>query len=148
MKEKKQAANWYVAFTHFLTSGFAIPFLVGGLLVLLFWKFPSLEIGWLQYLIGLAVIWLGVLYSARYINKKYLIKDRDRVIILSTVYFSFWLVILALPGGIVSVVKTFSGKIPWEIILNSIIIPIVQIVLFYVFSKKYIGDSMETNETH
>jgi hypothetical protein len=82
MKPKKQSAYWNIAATHYLTAGFAMPFLVG--LVINFTVVPLIPSDLSkELLIGISImvlvafkiiaVWLGVWYSARYLAKNYVI---------------------------------------------------------------------------
>lgn len=91
--EKKQASDWYLALTHTLTSGFVIPLLIG--IVYAFAVAPFLGFeqqsssdALLTVAVSLFSLWLGVMYSARYINASYVITDPSRIVNLSTIYFA------------------------------------------------------------
>ncbi len=83
MKERKKSSNWYMAATHYLTAGFAIPFVIGLVATLLvrvglstFFSVPLLLTIFLL-VIGVLSIWLGTMYSANYLKKAYIIDDKD-----------------------------------------------------------------------
>jgi hypothetical protein len=132
MKEKKKSSNWYIAATHYITAGF-VPFLLGGIA----FSFIAVSLissgitneylfAFLQALFFLIIIYLGVRYSANYLNKAYIIKDKNRVVNLATTYYIFLNVI-----GL--------GILDRD--LTIVIINIVLAALFYTFSKKYIKNS-------
>tara|TARA_Y100000310_G_scaffold281216_1_gene301550 strand:- start:869 stop:1315 length:447 start_codon:yes stop_codon:yes gene_type:complete len=91
MKPKKQSSSWYIAATHYLTSGFAIPLVVNILAQLIIAPFlirtGSPVIVFLGLLaVSLVAIWFGVIYSANYLKKTYVIQNPVSVIKLSTAY--------------------------------------------------------------
>ncbi len=133
MKQKKNSSDWYIATTHWLTAGFAVPFLIaliiGAPLTLAFADNPKLLMPILM-LLSLVSIWLGVIYSSKYVNKTYIIKDANKVVTQSTI-------ILVLIGG---------GFRLWKLLQTGILtyesIAFVGVVLiFYFASKKYIKNS-------
>lgn len=135
MKEKKQSKDWYIAATHYLTAGFIMPLftgaigtaiitLIGGDSVAL--AFIVIEATWL---LG---IWLGTMYSAKYVNKTYVIKDSDNVAKLATIYLGI------LAGGyqLYNLLKEISTAS-----IMNILFFIGGIIVFYILSKKYIKNS-------
>ncbi|HYV33404.1 MAG TPA: hypothetical protein VE973_00960 [Candidatus Limnocylindria bacterium] len=89
MKQPKNSPNWNIAATHYLTSGFVMPFIFAiiGIVVIRSLNISS-EIG--AQIIWLIVImfglWCGVMYSASYIKKTYVVPDKDKIVYLSTIY--------------------------------------------------------------
>lgn len=137
-KPKKQSANWYIAATHYLTAGFVIPF-IGGLalgFVHYFIVLPQSDI------LALAIsavesailICLGVVYGARFVNRRYVITDASKIVKLATIYY----VVLASVGWAASLL--FLSLVPVEqgVIATGITSSVVNIGLFYILSKKYI----------
>lgn len=141
MKERKKSANWYIAATHYLTAGFAIPILIG--LVATFIIFPLLSlksailIFWFKSVLSILAIWLGVIYSARYLRETYIIENRNSIVNLSTTYF-------VIIGTACTLFDVFSGKIMGTVIVYNFIWLVVAAILFYIFSKRYLTDI----ETH
>ena len=138
MEQKKQSKNWNIAATHYLTSGFAIPFVVGLILVFplaSFFPKGSFMFNFVAPLIGLISIWLGAWYSANYINRKYFISDSSKIVKASMAYF----IILKL--------LYLIGTFPWKGIDNdyiqSVIISILGAIIFYSVSKKYIKTTIQ-----
>lgn len=135
MKEKKQAANWYIGATHFLTAGFVMPLLVnliGGLLIYSIFKEGVIAQISSLFLLVLA-IWLGVKYSSNYITKNYVIKNIDEVIKFSLAFFLLSFIYL--------ISQILNKKIVGLDILFSSVRLILSIGLFYFFSKKYLHNS-------
>lgn len=141
MKEKKQSANWYIAATHYLTAGLAMPFIIGlvvGLPLAFLFKDGNLLI--LSLLLGVVWIfsvWAGVLYSAKYLNKTYIIKDSAKIIKLATIYF-------VVIRGIYWFLKV--NDIP-SLIINWVFVAIGAFV-FYSVSKKYIHETETTIQSN
>lgn len=134
MKSKKESADWYIAATHWLTAGFAIPFvlaLVLGIpLTLILGKENITLLAFAFIILSILSIWLGVIYSSKYLNKTYIIKNADQIVILSTIY-------LVLVGGGFRVYKFIqTGVFTYEYIGFAI-----GIIIFYFVSKKYIKNN-------
>ncbi len=129
MKKRKKSANWYVAATHYLTSGFVVPFLiylVSGFTIMPFVESLNsfaLNIA-TRAIIGILAIWLGIMYSARYLRKAYIIdnESKEKVVNLSTIYFA----VLSAPSFILA--GQFFALIPLALV----------VFLFYKLSYKYI----------
>lgn len=139
---KKQSAAWYIAATHWLTSGFVIPlistFIIGSIIFLVFKKDPETAgtvFDFASIFYYPLVAWLGVMYSARYINKKYIIKNSSEIVKLSTLY------IIVLGGGyrLFQIINTYNLK-------GEYIGFILAVVAFYIASKKYIRTSDIINQ--
>ncbi|MFH1657186.1 MAG: hypothetical protein ABH919_01850 [bacterium] len=128
MKEKKQSKDWYIAATHWLTAGFAVPFLVRLLVTLpLAFVVKNSELLVVSiYAVELLAIWLGVMYSAGYINSTYIIKDSDNIVKIATIYI---------------VVVAFLNLMISEISLINVVFLVTSIIIFNVASKKYIHNT-------
>lgn len=151
MAEKKESKDWYIAMTHWLTSGFAIPLLVGlvvglpvtvligvvmGMMgmsedVALKFAVFVVPITWLA--VGVLGIWLGVKYSARYLAKTYIIRDSQKIVKLATIY-------LAVLGGIWRLIGLVRNGFALEAILSLVFFAVI-VYLFYTFSKKYVKNT-------
>lgn len=141
MKEKKQSANWNIAATHYLTAGFAIPFvlsLVLGIPMVLLLGSEGVAVNIGNIVIVPLIVWLGVMYSAKYVNKTYVINDSQKVITLATVY----LVVIA--GGL-QMRAALMANFDIVSILGMVRV-IVMAGVFYVASKKYVHNTT-TEET-
>lgn len=135
--KKKQSASWYIAATHWLTSGFVIPLILTFIIVLVlglvFGK--NLEssatlIAFASILYSPLVYWLGVMYSARYVNKKYDIKDSNEIAKLATLY-------LVVVGGGYRIFQIINGS---GLTVEHIGF-VLTVIVFYIASKKYIRSS-------
>ena len=91
MKEKKQSKNWNIAATHYLTAGFAIPFIInlvlGFPITTLIGEDNQTLLTFTTSIIWIFGIWPGVIYSANYVNKTYIIKNSGNIVKLATIYF-------------------------------------------------------------
>lgn len=138
MKEKKKSSNWFIAATHYLTAGFAIPFLIG--IVANFILIPLIKLGSITLLmlfawvVKILAIWLGIMYSANYLKKTYIIDDKEKIVNLSTIYF----VVLNVGYTLIQII---IGKIVGSDIAYFLLFVIVASFLFYLFSKKHIQNT-------
>lgn len=134
MKEKKASADWYIAATHWLTAGFVVPFLlnlvVGILLVLLLGGDDLLLLSISFGILYVISIWLGVMYSAKYLDKTYIIKDAHNIALISTIY-------LAIIGGGFRLSRLLEN----ENFLYEFLGFVIGVVVFYVASKKYVKNN-------
>ena len=138
MKERKQSSSWYIAATHYLTAGFAIPLIVN--IIAAFTVVPFLVstgspivvfAGTLA--IGLIAIWFGVMYSANYVKKTYIILDPKRVVKFSTEY------LIVVLGGILVFFQMAQG-VTIEGVISSAINLAVVVAVFNFASTKYLGE--------
>jgi hypothetical protein len=129
---RKQSPNWYIAATHYLTAGFVIPLLAMLALGLLFSSVlqavPPILMNLIYLIVIALIVWMATIYSAKFLKKKYLIKDKNKIVNLSTLYL--------VCVGIISL--ALQGFPPWSIVDS-----IVMAVVFYLASKKYIEETSE-----
>jgi len=136
MKEKKTSAEWYIAATHWLTAGFAIPFVLALVLsvplLLLLAKYGNSSYlpGVLSVLLNILGIWLGTIYSSRYLDKTYVIKDANKIINFSTAYLTI------IGGGFRAYGVMQTGTFHY-IDLGFLL----GIGVFYMVSKKYVKNN-------
>jgi len=131
---RKQSANWYIAATHYLTAGFVVPLLIifiFGLFIGFLPVLPPVLMYLLYSVVMVLAIWLAVIYSANFLKKKYIIKDKSKIVNLSTIY-------LVVVGIIGLVLQGFS--------ILSIVVLAVMAVVFYFGSKRYIEETVEMPE--
>jgi membrane protein implicated in regulation of membrane protease activity len=133
---RKKSANWYIAATHYLTAGFVIPILMMlflGLVLGFLPKLPSVVKPLIHLGAMSLAIWLGTIYSANFLKKRYIIKDKNKIVNLATGYLIvidiIWLAINWLGF------RFFS--------LYSVITSVIMAVVFYLASKKYIKETSE-----
>jgi len=135
MREKKTPRTWYLAITHFLTSWLIIPFLFG-VIFLLITSVPSVSevvagnlFLVLSQAVGIIGIWVGTIYSSKFIHHRYNIQEPQKVLLLS----SSLAAILAL----ISVLFFFiSEDAVFTDVLISAAAEIVAVSVFYYVSKK------------
>lgn len=131
MKPKKASADWYIAATHWLTATISMVVfsIVVGIILALISQNPTV------ILIGFIILyplmmWLAVKYSARFLDKTYVIKNANQIVILSTIY------IVIVGGGFR--VMSFLSK---GVITPDHIGFLLAIIVFYIASKKYIKNN-------
>ena len=133
MKEKKQSQDWYIATTHYLTAGFAIPFIIGLVIgipvAMIVGQNNAILLEIVMSIIWIISIWLGVMYAAGYVNKRYVIKDSDKIAKLATSYM------VVLSGGFRLLI--LSKGVTTSTIIETVLF-IIGVIVFYSFSKKYI----------
>jgi len=151
---KKQSSNWYIAATHYLTAGFVAPLLLGFLASFLTSITPLFTAGIGKILFGfiflVLAIWLGTMYSARYLKKTYVItsESKQRIVNLATIYFVVLRLIFYMFGFLSIMAKIrISGGMITDFLLNIFIFVVIGGALFYYLSRKYITeDSAITNQ--
>jgi len=151
---KKQSSNWYIAATHYLTAGFVAPLLLGFLASFLASITPLFTAGIGKILFGfiflVLAIWLGTMYSARYLKKTYVItsESKQRIVNLATIYFVVLRLIFYMFGFLSIMAKIrISGGMITDFLLNIFIFVVIGGALFYYLSRKYITeDSAITNQ--
>jgi len=146
-KEPKKSAVWYIAATHYLTAGFAIPLIIGIALAFTVQPFVTSEIAFraLSLVTIIVALWLGVMYSARYLKKAYIITDPAKVVKLSSLYF------IVIRGGLTLAILG-AGSASLGMDLGSPGMPMLYAytalellaacIVFYVASKKYVQTSL------
>lgn len=150
-KERKQSAEWYIAATHYLTAGFVIPLLISVAWSLIV-RIINLRSGMVvsgttmnifSLLLGAIAVWLGVMYSANYLKKKYIIQNKERIVRTATIY----MIVLTLGFYLITfyLARSQEGLISKSDLLHNGLSIFVIISLFYLFSKKYIKNT-EGNE--
>jgi len=142
-RTRKQSLNWYIAATHYLTSGFFFPGLAA--LILAFIIIPLIGLKTLLlppvyflFILGSWILgmWWGVMYSARHLNKWYIIKEKRKIVSLSTNYY----IVLYIIGVVCQFILNGVTIIT---IVYAVIFLGITTFLFYLFSKKYIKDEDE-----
>ncbi len=139
MKEKKESSNWYVAGTHWLTStitsvviGIAL-FVVATIVVGLTLGTEQKDVPFLAFLMILIMplaFWLGAKYSAKYISKKYIIRESKEIIKLATIY------LVVVGGGYRAYTAITEGGISLEMLSF-----VLGVIAFYFASKKYVHNT-------
>ncbi|OGG50135.1 hypothetical protein A2763_01160 [Candidatus Kaiserbacteria bacterium RIFCSPHIGHO2_01_FULL_54_36] len=149
---QKVSKDWYIAATHYLTAGFAIPFLISAAFTLATIPFIGMDengnlvngnaqtfMYFAPIIVGIIATWFGVMYSSRFLKKRYVIPDANRIIKLSTIYFAaiflifeVWLVVSEL----------YAPQMPTseflEYVGTDVLFGIVGTYIFYAASVKYL----------
>ena len=139
MKQKKKQALWYTAATHFLTAGFVVP-LVGSVLVVFIYAaianpfLPSIA-SVIAIVSSLAFIWLGVIYSARFIKGRYILDDPKRLVLLST-YYAIGVAVVFTALDLLFPDPAFP--LTTATFVTQLGTDVVYIIAFYLASKKYL----------
>ena len=147
MKPKKKVGEWHIAITFYLTSGFAIPFVVYivcfvvlGTLAALF----NVDLKNMSNLVA-SVIWVvftvgavsfGIIYGARYVNNRYVIVNKESVIQKTMIVVVGLMVMLG-------IVPLFLEEKSLEDIIFTMIRVAIVIALFYVLSQKFLMQADE-----
>lgn len=136
-----EATNKKIIFLHILIAGLIIPFLLSLLAIVLLLIVPQITVLFFYILpradvlfviitnLVLPVIYnfIGIKISSRYLNKKYQIKNQERVINLSSLYYAL---ITILPFAAIGITDSSFDKI-------KILMGVTYVVSFYLFTKKY-----------
>ncbi len=83
-------------------------------------------------------MWFGVMYSANYLAKKYVVKDASKIVNLSTIYRIVFLLVFV--GGGIFYAWTdpnYSSTDPMATTIT-VISTIISTAVFYAASKKYV----------
>jgi len=144
---KKQKSNWYIAATHYLTAGFVVPLILGLLASFLASMIPIFNTGigktLFQFVFLVLAIWLGVMYSARYLKKAYIItpESKQRIALLATIYFVVLRLGYYICGFVWAMTKIrVDAGMVMNFLLDVLIFAAVSGALFYYFSRKYITE--------
>lgn len=137
-KLPKKSPAWNIAATHYLTSGFAMPILIGLAVDILFGRQNSTII-LLAWPVGIAA---GVMYSAKYVNKTYKIEN---VVTISKMTATYNVALYALliinaafkpftdgVSGLVSTYFSAVSAVTWAILAT------ISSLLLYILSNKYL----------
>lgn len=135
-------SNWYIGTVHFLTAGILVPFLisfaVSALLVLVLAQ-DTVLMQLLSFIVWNIALWLGIMYSARFIRKKFDNYSPERVAIEGVVYSG--IIALALLAYGVYVALSIPGAEFNYVGAGLFVISAgVSTVLFYYLSLHYLID--------
>lgn len=138
MNPKKQSANWYIAATHYLTAGFVVPLIgmliLGFIIVSIPLELGSMMLGVIMFVASITLVYFGVMYSSRYVNKTYIILNPQSIVNLSTTYIVVVTIIRFLA-------KNNAGTLTDINIILSIAQEVIILIVFYLASKKFIKAS-------
>jgi hypothetical protein len=142
MKKKKQIKDWQIAIIHWLIAGVAMPFLFSAVFGCEVKKIVESfgVIVWLVILgeaIKFALVWLGIVYSAKYIAKTFTIKNSDKIVKIATIY------LVVFVGGFRLLFFDSSNPINYVFSSMHLISLLVVAPFFYFVSKNYIKNNEE-----
>jgi hypothetical protein len=144
-KKKKQAPEWQIAFLHWLFAGFVMPFLFSGI-------FGHIVKGivenfgvivWFAILgeaVKFFIIWVSIVYSGKFLTKTFIIKDKEKIVRLATIY------LFVVVGGFRLLFFKSSDVINYVFSFMHIISLLVIVPFFYGLSRNYIKNSNEVIE--
>lgn len=150
MDTRKASAPWYIAATHYLTAGFAIPF-IGGFIVGIVMAILGLspQSGPLSGLylapLSLLMLYFGVQYSARFIQRRYIITDAMQIVNLSTAYLIGVRVFFTLLS-VAFLLSPLAAGVPQTqalpLLLGAgLIQAVLEVAVFYFTSKQQLVDA-------
>lgn len=133
----KKHQDWYVAFSHALTSGFAIPLILASayayaLVPLLGIDTSTSSSALVSGVIALFSIWLGVRYSSVYLRRAYPLQSRRRIVPLATLFFLLLLCAIVLPGLVQESGRTYR-------VIEAVSALLSVCVFYYVSRRELIG---------
>jgi hypothetical protein len=137
MSAKKEKADWYIAGVHMITAGFAIPIIFGLAYIFVVVPFLGIDIetplGFvIGETIGLAIIYLGVWYSAEYIKRTYIFPNPMRIVNLSTLYLG---VLMAL-SATADIFVPAEGLEDTFYIVGNVVTSAAVLAVFYFSSRR------------
>ncbi|MDO9231209.1 MAG: hypothetical protein Q7U36_01860 [bacterium] len=139
MKKKKKISDWQIALVHWLLAGIFAPFLFSAIFGQIV-KGIANNFGvivWLAILgeaVKFFLVWTSIIYSAKFINKTFVIKNNINIVRISTIYLCVFLVVFR--------ILFFDGSSVMNYIFSSmhLVSLLVVIPFFYFFSKNQIGN--------
>ena len=142
MPELKIKSNTYLGFIHFLIGGLLVPVIFGIITnpiisVAIKNNSTSMYVG---FVIGLIGIWLGVLFSAKLLLKKYVLSNPVKVAGIATTYYVILSAFfsLALASVIVKVPGGSEALYQKDFVVN-LVLSVIQFFVFYWISKNYLS---------
>ncbi|PIP28007.1 MAG: hypothetical protein COX29_03365 [Candidatus Moranbacteria bacterium CG23_combo_of_CG06-09_8_20_14_all_35_22] len=143
--KKKITQDWQIALIHWLIAGIAMPFLFslifGMTIINVIESFGVIV--WLAILgevIKFFLIWISIIYSAKYISKMFIIKNSLNVVRLATIYLIIFV------GGFRLIFFDGSDEINYILSVIHLLSLLVIAPFFYFSSKNYIKNSGEVKE--
>jgi hypothetical protein len=138
MREKEEKSDFYIAGEHWINSMLATA-VIGLILIGIPYYYSIIDIdnlGWWPLIINPACTWLGTKYSAKLINRWYVVSSGKHIAILSTAYsITIALIFSALFGF--SDIRTFDVDTVAYILV---------LLVFYLESSRSIGNENEDSE--
>lgn len=139
--KKLQPSTWYLASIHFLRGGVFAPIIVNfviGFLILFPIGLSNKELmSTLMIIVGIPSsilgVWIGSIYSAKYINKMYIVHDAENLVLYATIYMA----VISIVFHAVNLIRGASKFIFMEEV-TTVIRFVGMLIVFYIISKKYI----------
>lgn len=139
MKKKKKMKDWQIALVYWLLAGVPAPFLFSAIFGHIM-KGIAENFGvivWLSILgevVKFFLIWVSIIYSAKFINKKFIIKNNINIVNISTALLFIFLVIFR-------IIFFDTSDLMGYIFSSMHFISLLVITpFFYFFSKNQIGN--------
>ncbi|OGW77568.1 MAG: hypothetical protein A3J81_04915 [Nitrospirae bacterium RIFOXYB2_FULL_43_5] len=141
MNEKKQKSNFWIGANHWAWAGLLFPLLFTIVLGVPFiflapWRTQEAAAIIISVIL-LASIWVGTIFSAKRITKKFDIKEADKVVNWAAV----WYIVL---DGLDRISKMFKPGGMTKVDEIYTVCVIAGFIIFYFLSKKYIKNSEES----
>lgn len=139
MKKKKKIKDWQIALVYWLLAGVPAPFLFSAIFGHIV-KGIAENFGvivWLAILgeaVKFFLVWISIIYSAKFITKTFIIKDSENIAKISTIFLCVVLFVFR--------VIFFDSSDIMNYIFSSmhLISLLVIIPFFYFFSRNQIGN--------
>jgi len=146
MENKKQSKEWKIAAMHFLLSC-AVALII--IAMVMFILFPMIIFGAIDVFIdffcvvSILSIWSGVRTSGIYITKSYEIENKDKVIILATIYYVIVMIVWSIvdPRIIAWFVDSGVVSLSYNYIFAEWLFKIIGTIIFYMAGKSYIKNT-------
>ena len=133
MTKKKELKSRDIAGMHWFIAGFAVPALVAivvTIILSIMFKSDSRVLAVMLLITELLSIWFGIKTSAKYLNKRYVIKKPKKVVQISTLLF------ILINGGYATWQMSKVGTVVFVGI--TVVHLLLNTILFYVLSRIYI----------
>lgn len=131
---KKEHTDWYLALVHLsvVAAMVILFFLVYGFLTGFFGTTPSGVLGWIiEQAIFFISLFLGIKYSAKVLQKKYIVSDVTTLALYASLY-------LGVLGGISWLLELMDTTFNFGMFALDILMIAASVAFFYFFTKKYV----------
>lgn len=139
-----EKSNWYIGTLHFLTAGILVPLVVSFIassILLLVLEQDTVLMQLLSFVIWNLGLWLGIMYSARFIRKKFNNYSPSRVA-LEGVLYSGLLALLLLGYGVYVAFTIPGAEFNYLGAGMFVVSAGVSTALFYYISLHYLVDDV------
>lgn len=134
---KKEHTDWYLALIHLsvVAAMVILFFLIYGFLTGFFGTTPSGAVGWIiEQIIFFVSLFLGIKYSAKFLQKKYVIPNVATLALYSSLY-------LGVLGGISWLLELMDTTFNFGMFALDILMIAASAAFLYFFTKKYVSAS-------